>query len=130
GRPEPLSPLLRRYAALLGLVALATLITPYGWRLLALPFSITGSSTYAKLIVEWGAPGTSRLWLHRHVALVFGVPLAVGLWLRRNERDALPWVFGLAVGWLATRALRHNTVWALTAWVLLAETWGPLANRW
>jgi tetratricopeptide (TPR) repeat protein len=124
--PHLLAPIIKAHTLLLGLILIACLITPYGWRLLLLPLSVTESDVYRELIIEWNSPSSGRLWLQRHAAWVLGLPLAVGLWLRRRDKDAVPWLLGLAFAFLATRVLRHNTVWALVGLILLAETWGPL----
>jgi len=117
------------FGILLVLVSVATLATPYGWRLLALPFTITQSDAYSKLITEWNPTSLGRLWYHRQVVWIFALPLLLGLALNRGDRDALPYVWGVGLAYLASQAVRHNTIWSLGALVLLAEAWGPISLR-
>jgi tetratricopeptide (TPR) repeat protein len=116
-----LGPLFRAYALLLGLVLLATLVNPYGYRLHLLPFQLTDTEAFLKHILEWNTPALARNVVYRNVAMVLGVITAVPLIMSLRRRETVLLIWFLAFAFLGTRAVRHSAIFALVSLVVIAE---------
>jgi hypothetical protein len=120
------------HLALAALVSLlASLVTPYGPRLLAYDLSVVRNHQIARYIAEWNSPDFRSL----TVLLMFGVPLAVFLVAVHTRRLMLreaTLVMGFFIGALvAQRIVIYLMVAAvgLAAGLPARRSWGPLSRR-
>jgi hypothetical protein len=110
--------------ALLGLVLLASLLNPYGWRLHLLAFQLTGTPIFLERILEWQRPWQSLYWPSHWAGPILLAVTLPGLLLTWRRREAVHWVWLGAFATLASQAVRHGALFAWVALTVGAESWG------
>ncbi|MFQ5669505.1 MAG: tetratricopeptide repeat protein [Acidobacteriota bacterium] len=117
--------------ALAGLAAaLACLINPYGWKLVRLPFELTGSAVFMQAVYEWQSPFFSR---YSTTTMFAGFLLLVILWLaglaRAGRRiDPCDLLVCAVAFLLAARMNRNVPLFMLLAAPFVAGMWAQ--PRW
>jgi hypothetical protein len=114
-------------AGLAGVIA--TVVNPYGARLLVYPFDRSVASAFSPAIVEWGSPdfGSGELVAFR--LLLAGLLLGA-VWLPARARD--PFLLLSATGWTfaALGSVRFLAIGGPLLVVALAPAIGPAVARW
>lgn len=116
-------PVARTTFAVTAVACLATLVNPFGWRVLSYTVQIGTNSTIRNLISEW-RPTTVTI---AAGAAFFGSVAALALYFARSERK-VPWLTLLRLGIffaLGLPAVRGVMWWAAAAPVAVAEILPP-----
>ncbi len=100
-------------------MVLATLLNPYTYRILLIPFQTVGIQTLHQHIQEWQSPNFKRPEVLPFVALLLGSVVLLGSTTRRMR-----WVDGLlfcGTGYLALSAGRNIALFAVAVLPMLSE---------
>jgi hypothetical protein len=117
------APVARTTFAATAVACVATLVNPFGWRVLSYTVQIGTNSTIRNLISEW-RPTTATM---AAGAVFFGSVAAVALYFARSERK-VPWLTLLRLGIffaLGLPAIRGVMWWAAVAPIAVAGILAP-----
>ena len=116
---------LRIVGAVGGLALLASLLNPYGWDAVTLPFRLAGSEWFTQEINELQRP---RIADHP-IALALGVLLLIALLLNIRRAPIGPVVLAAPFAWLAVSGARFVFLFPLVAAPLIARGLSDAVGR-
>ena len=110
------------------LMLLATLLNPYGYRILFIPFQTVGIETLHQFIQEWQSPNFKQPEVLPFVGLLLGSVALLG-----STTRPIRWVDGLlfcGTGYLALTAGRNIALFAVAVLPMLSEQVLQMLEQW